>query len=300
MQASVIIPVYNDTDRLKLCLDAISLQTYPRDQLEVIVVDNGSKEPPKALVESYSFCQFTEESQPGSYAARNHGLRVAQGKFLVFTDSDCLPDPHWLDAGIKQLESDPDIALVAGSIALFAKDESKPTAAELYDIAFGLPQEATVKKTGRVMTANLFTRRTIIDLVGEFDSSLMSYGDHEWSGRVADLGKKVVYNEEAIIRHPARYSVASLVKQARRHIGGKLDRKDKKRRKSGVQRLIYLTNRWIFPNFEKIFMARKELRSKGFGFFSWLKTTGVILWLQYSVLLEFVRKKLLGAKSERQ
>ncbi len=299
MITSVIIPVYNDADRLKLCLDALAEQNVDRDSFEVIIVDNGSKEPPKELVESYSFCRFTEESKPGSYAARNRGLEIAQGSIIAFTDADCLPEPTWLEAGVGELDNDESCSMTGGPIVVFPLDDQKPTSAELYDIAFGLPQEHTMKQNGRVMTANLITRRSVFDKVGPFNSDLMSFGDQEWSGRVVDAGMKVTFVPDAVVRHPARYDVAGLVKQMRRHVGGMVDQKDKVRKRTGVSRFIYLAQRWILPDFRKIIDAQRQLKKRGYGLTSWIRTVGVILWLQYTGLFEYFRKRL-GATSERQ
>src|SRR5262245_50422661 len=111
---SVIIPVYNDTERLRTCLTALADQTYPRDRYEVIVVDNGSTIPPRSLVESFPGFVFAEESKPGSYAARNRGLQIARGDVLAFTDSDCIPDRHWLAAGERELAMHPQNGFVGG------------------------------------------------------------------------------------------------------------------------------------------------------------------------------------------
>ena len=66
VRISVIIPVHNDPERLKLCLEALSKQTLPTNEYEVIVVDNRSDPPLRDLVEQFAFCQYASESKPGS------------------------------------------------------------------------------------------------------------------------------------------------------------------------------------------------------------------------------------------
>ncbi len=77
---SVIIPVYNELIRLKTCLQALEDQTYPKHAYEVIVVDNGSDEDIKTIVAGFNQVKQSYEAQPGSYAARNKRLSLAQGK----------------------------------------------------------------------------------------------------------------------------------------------------------------------------------------------------------------------------
>ena len=181
IRVSVIVPVYNDAARLTKCLDALVTQTLPHDQFEVVVVDNGSDEPPEALVARYGIAMFGEESRPGSYAARNKGLQMARGEVLAFTDSDCLPHANWLESALAVLEGPDRTDVVAGRIDVLASDPAHPTAAELFDIAIRLDQRHRVKACNGVVTANMVTRRDMFDRVGPFNDSLMSGADAQWS-----------------------------------------------------------------------------------------------------------------------
>ena len=93
---SVIIPVYNDSQRLQLCLAALENQSYPKDSYEVIVIDNNSTDNVKKIVNNCSQAIYAFKKTKGSYAARNKGISLARGEVLAFTDSDCIPTHHWL------------------------------------------------------------------------------------------------------------------------------------------------------------------------------------------------------------
>src|SRR5687767_14260928 len=94
---SVIIPVYNDTERLLRCLEALEAQTYPRNRFEVIVVDNGSDVPVADTLNRHAGCAIlVTEPRPGGFVARNAGIERASGEILAFTDADCLPAASWL------------------------------------------------------------------------------------------------------------------------------------------------------------------------------------------------------------
>jgi glycosyltransferase involved in cell wall biosynthesis len=218
---SVIIPVWNDAARLKLCLEALNAQTLPADDFEIIVVDNGSSDSSFKVACSFENATALREQAQGSYNARNLGLTAARGKYIAFTDSDCLPAPEWLEHGLKLAQSDPRIGVVAGHIALFSDDQSTPTACVDYESTFSFNQQARIADNV-CTTANWLGPMTAIDEGGRFDGQLRSGGDFKLSNQIATLGWQITYCAKSIVRHPARASVAELTAKRRRIIGGQL------------------------------------------------------------------------------
>lgn len=108
---SIIIPVYNDNDFLKVCLAALTKQTYSKDHFEIIVVDNNSTEDVSQITNRFEQVTLTHESIAGSYIARNKGLSLAKGEIIAFTDADCIPQSDWLEKGIATLTQRPNIGL---------------------------------------------------------------------------------------------------------------------------------------------------------------------------------------------
>jgi glycosyltransferase involved in cell wall biosynthesis len=226
---SVIIPVFNDAERLKLCLEALESQTYPGDRYEIIVVDNGSTEDIKCAVEPFHHAIYAHEARPGSYAARNTALTIAQGEVLAFTDADCIPAHTWLEHGVRHLQQTPNCGLVAGRIELFFHNPSCPTAVELYDnVKIGFPQQKFVEESNYGATANVFTWRSVMDVVGPFDATLKSSGDREWGQRVFAAGYQQLYAEDTCVSHPARRTWGELHKKVVRITGGHLDLEQKR------------------------------------------------------------------------
>jgi glycosyltransferase involved in cell wall biosynthesis len=80
---SIIVPVYNDAERLKICLEALQTQTYPETCYEVIVIDNASDNDIKHEFRRYKNIQIEIEPRKGSYAARNKGISLAKGDYLA-------------------------------------------------------------------------------------------------------------------------------------------------------------------------------------------------------------------------
>jgi glycosyltransferase involved in cell wall biosynthesis len=297
---SVIIPVYNDTERLRTCLAALAEQTLAADRFEVIVVDNGSSEPPRSAVESFAFGRFAEEAKPGSYAARNRGLELARGEVLAFTDSDCIPDRNWLDAAVGALEANPACGFVGGRVDVRPAAPANPTSVELYDVVFGLRQELNINRYHHAATANMITRRQMMERCGRFDEAVMSGGDLEWGQRVTAAGFPGVYCDAACVGHPARRQLSQLVRQARRHAGGRFDR-HRARNPYKLTSLQFWRSVWkrLFPNLADIRVARSRLAALGYGTRDWLRVSTIVLCVQYAAAFEFIRRWL-GFGPERR
>lgn len=217
---SVIIPVLNDPTRLKACLQALEQQTYPADQYEVIVVDNGSDEPIDFVVRTFPHAQATFEAQRSIHAARQHGIALAKGEIVVFTDADCVPEPDWIEKGVNVLLQNPDCGLVGGKIIVFVRDPHHMTPAEIYEKLTAFPQQGYIEHDHFGATANVFTWRRVIDHVGGLRLDLQSGGDREWGQRVFAAGYKLLYADEVVVYHPARSSVKELSIKAIRVMRG--------------------------------------------------------------------------------
>jgi glycosyltransferase involved in cell wall biosynthesis len=295
---SVIIPVYNDAERLEKCLTALSSQTYPKHRFEVIVVDNGSADNPAKLQHTFRHVVFLQEPRPGSYGARNKGIQAAKGDILGFTDSDCIPQQDWILNGVNALRNLPDCGLAAGQVQLFFKNPKRPTATEIYESIHAFDQENMVKKYHHGATANLFTYRRVMDNVGLFNPELKSGGDVEWGKRVFAAGYKQVYAENACVLHPARYSLKDIYKKTRRVEGGLYDMGP--RSSYGIQAIV--------KDAMKLLLSLAALMRRcliGISPFDRIKT--VVSKFKYMFLFGFVkiarivekRKMTLGSQSKR-
>ncbi|WP_139556659.1 glycosyltransferase [Methylotetracoccus oryzae] len=115
---SAIIPTRDRANFLALCLDSINAQTLPVEQFEVLVVDNGSTDDTKQVVESFRRrcpnVRYIYDATPGLHVGRHRGMNAARGDVLVFADDDIEAFPTWL-AAIDDAFSDPKVALVGGN-----------------------------------------------------------------------------------------------------------------------------------------------------------------------------------------
>lgn len=209
---SVIIPVFNDTERLRACLAALTQQTYPSDRFEVIVIDNGSTIPVE-LGDDYVGVRLLREPRPGVNRARATGVESARGSLLAFTDADCLPDTHWIREGVACFERTPNCGVVAGHVTMYDDGAPPPTVATMLSVATHLRQEQFVRGHWAAL-ANVFTSRAVLNHVGTLNPAYLSSGETEWCARVHAAGYQIVYAARAEVRHPARATTASLLKRA--------------------------------------------------------------------------------------
>lgn len=197
---SIVIPHYNDLVSLGRCLDAIDAQTVPRERYEVIVADNASPvglDAVEALVAGRARVVLVTER--GAGAARNGGVAVAAGEILAFTDCDCLPEPGWLDAGVRALDR---YGLVGGRMTVLVDDPNHMTPAEAFEMVFAFDNRDYVLRKHFTVTANLFVRKADFDRVGPYRGAVSE--DVDWCLRARACGLQIGYVEEAAVGHPAR------------------------------------------------------------------------------------------------
>jgi len=216
---SIIIPTYKDWARLSLCLQSLANQTYDANFFEIIIVNNYTSD---RIPDDYFIpknCKIIVEGQPGSYVARNAGIKASVGEILGFTDSDCIPDEDWISNAVQAFESDGNFTRIAGKIRLYYKSD-RLTNAELYETVYAFNQDIYVEQDGTGVTANMFSFRKVFDDVGMFREDLLSGGDYEWAVRARNANYNIQYSDNVIVSHPARHHLSELVKKAKRIGGG--------------------------------------------------------------------------------
>ncbi len=219
-RVAIVIPHFEQPEPLRRCLAAVAAQTYPAEALDVVVVDNGSQPGSVPEPADRPNVRLLVETRPGSYAARNRGVRETSAPIIAFTDADCVPDRAWIEAAVRALEAEGlGPAMLGGRIEMLAPGP-RPGAAELYDYALGIRQQRFVSRAHFAATANLVATRSTFDAVGAFDERLLSGGDWEWGNRVYRAGIAQHYVADAIVQHPLRTSLGAVLGKTRRTAGG--------------------------------------------------------------------------------
>lgn len=128
---SVIVPCYNSTKTLPRTLDSLVNQTYK--DFEVVIVDDGSNDNVKEVVEQYKDAltvSFVQQANAGVSAARNHGIEDAKGMYVCFLDSDDVYSPCFLEkslASCLRLKADTVLSYMSRDVGKVEKDYSSVT-----------------------------------------------------------------------------------------------------------------------------------------------------------------------------
>lgn len=179
---SVIIPTYNRAPYIAETIESVLNQTYT--DYEIIVIDDGSTDNTREAVGPYTDqIQYVVQENSGSSGARNHGLRLAQGQYIAFLDSDDVWLPDKLEKQITYMEAHPEAGLVYGpyqpvdsNLQPFGTPSATPHHGDAYEDMLG----------GCVIaTSNVLMRREATVQVGEFDPYLEMMQDIDYWIRTA-------------------------------------------------------------------------------------------------------------------
>jgi GT2 family glycosyltransferase len=197
---AVVAATHNRAFRLSLLLEALRAQTLPRDQFEVIVVDDGSADvTPQLLADAeragdLDLTVLRRETGGGPAAARNLGWRAARAPLIAFTDDDCRPAPDWLAEYLAAAERHPG-AVLQGRVAVDPEqlDALNPFAHSFEVEGFdqGFP------------TANMLYPRDLLERLGGFDETFKRAAgeDTDLGWRAIEAGAAVEYVEEPLVHH---------------------------------------------------------------------------------------------------
>jgi glycosyltransferase involved in cell wall biosynthesis len=196
---SVIVPVRNGRDDLRRLIEALSRQTMPRHEFELVIGDDGSSDGSTEGLETDDGWIRVEAGPPrNSYAARNRAVRASLGSILAFCDADCRPEPDWLECGVAALAH---ADVVAGRIRF--ELPQRRTVWTLLDMDSSKDHEREVRN-GTAETANLFLRRELFDTVGGFEEEIPEYGDFDFVARSVAGGATLVFAPDVVAWHPTR------------------------------------------------------------------------------------------------
>ena len=123
---SVIIPVYNGSKFVKAAIDSVLGQTYKN--IEIIVIDDGSTDDSRKMVESYRQAgqvKYIYQANRGLSGARNAGIRAASGKYLKFLDCDDFLYPKQIELQVEHLRGKTDLISFTDHLKLFDDGSEK-------------------------------------------------------------------------------------------------------------------------------------------------------------------------------
>lgn len=197
---SVIIPTFNYGKFIGEALKSVFEQTL--QDFEIIVVDDGSTDNTKEIVQSYgSKVRYFHQAQQGPAAARNKGIRESRGEFVAFLDADDVWLPTKLEKQVNLFRRNSKLGMVLTDNFLF--DESGIYRDYVNKKGYLLEGDvvANILINSGVVTPTVMVRREVFDRVGLFEENLyIAEDDNMWIRIAVEYDVDIVDESLAKIR----------------------------------------------------------------------------------------------------
>ncbi|VVM05748.1 Putative mycofactocin biosynthesis glycosyltransferase MftF [Methylacidimicrobium cyclopophantes] len=207
---SVIVCNFNGGRFLGDCIRSLQQLQYP--DFEIIVVDDGSTDGSRKLLETFEGIRVIHQENGGLSVARNRGIAAAEGEVLAFTDADCVVDEDWLYFLASAFQSG-DLAGVGGP------NIAPPPATAVEAVIAAAPGSPShVLLTDRLAEhlpgCNMAFRRTALEKIGGFVPEFRVAGDDvDLCWRLLDQGFALGFSPGALVWHRRRSTVSAYLRQ---------------------------------------------------------------------------------------
>ncbi len=216
IKVSVIIPTLNRSSSLENALISILNQSFPKDEYEIIVIDNGSTDNTKQVIENLNQAhnnriRYFYDNRPGLHIGRHVGAKKATGEILLYGDDDIIASPDWVKE-IYACYSNKEVGVAGGKI--IPRFESEPPEwlkifPTWYLSLLDLGDKCIEIESNQIFGCNLSIRKKLLFECGGFHpdalpQEMMKYrGDGETAlmKNVGEAGYKIVHNPKALICH---------------------------------------------------------------------------------------------------
>lgn len=217
---SVIVPVRNEAKFIEQCLKAVMAQDYPRDRMEVIVVDGNSTDGTREILRKHPETGFPlivlDNPQRIVPTALNRALLVAKGEVLVRVDGHCEIAPDYVRLCVKYLQNEP-VDAVGGPVSTVGETQVARAIALGMSSRFGVGNSAfrTAPRGNRLVDSVAFPAytRKAVARTGFFDEELVRNQDDEYNYRLRKLGGKILLAQDVRSRYFSRSSFRSVGSQ---------------------------------------------------------------------------------------
>ncbi len=196
---SIIFSNYNGGKEPLECLASIKKLNYPKNKIETIVIDNGSKDKsPEKIADKFPEVNLIKlKKDIGLPASLNLGIKKSAGKYIFIANDDIVLEKNSIRLMVKYLEANKNVAVLGGKV--FFKDEPKKLSDSACDFNFytggikkGLAKDEQIKW---LQSCSIMIPKRIFQKVGLFDSGFypLYFDDFDFCLRVINFGFKIVY-----------------------------------------------------------------------------------------------------------
>ena len=204
---SIIIPVKDRAADLRNCLTSLQQLNYPAEKLELVVVDDGSRDQTPQVATEFGAVLLASGAVGGGPAlARNKGAAVAKGEVLAFIDSDCTASPDWLNELLPAFY-DPKLAAVGG----WVDGMHQGSALDRYEAVMSSLNLGRREMSGGaggdtfyLPSCNLLLRKEAFRAAGGFNPGMQVGEDVDLTWRLRDAGWKIQYLPQGRVYHAHR------------------------------------------------------------------------------------------------
>jgi len=208
LRFSVIVCAHNEAQYLQACLHSLLAQSRTPD--EILVVNNASTDSTRAVAEAIHGVRVVDESRKGLVVARETGRLTATGDIFVYLDADCRAPVTWLERIERRFMADPQLLALSGPYRFYDWDWWGRVLIRAYDYTLAPATQFLVKYVLRIGTifygGNFAVRRTALERIGGFDTSIEFHGEDTNVGRrLFAIGRVSLFNDCYLNTSARRY-----------------------------------------------------------------------------------------------
>lgn len=218
LDISVVVPMWNEAAAITGCIEGFDNQTLPKERFEVIVVDGGSDDGSRELVDGlaseHPWLRMVDNPARRIPVACNLGVENARGKFVCFFSSHGLPSPTFLENTVRVL-TETGAAGVGGRYLHEGTDPTSTAIGLAMASRFGMasPHRFAIERQEVDTISHPAYRTDLIRSIGGFDEAMQRNEDYELNWRIRDQGGVLLFDPAIESVYHPRGSLKALARQ---------------------------------------------------------------------------------------